>query len=48
MPLPLYINKFSSIFDKNGLIDKNEDIIWLMKKGMTICSLGLHTENLLK
>lgn len=48
MPIPLSISNFEFIFDHSFLQKKNEEVIWILKKGITICSIGLHNQDKIK
>ena len=44
MPLPIYFRQFSDIMNVFDAPKLNDDLIWIMKNGITISSVGLHTE----
>ena len=48
MPIPLFITEFKNIFDINLNDSLNEEIIWILRKGITICSIGFHNHNDIK
>ena len=43
MPLPMYFRQFDDILKVSDTLTLNDDLIWIMKYGITICSIGLHT-----
>ncbi len=46
MTIPLYIRPFESIskvFESEELT-LNEELLWILKEGFTITSIGLHSE----
>ena len=43
MTLPLHFREFTDIMNVSDSLALNEDLIWVMKSGITICSVGLHT-----
>ena len=44
LPLPMYINKYDSILRPKQSLTKNEELMWVLKKGLTIGSLGFHRD----
>ena len=44
MPLPLYLRKFSNIYEPTKEYNLANEILWTLKKGFAVASLGLHTE----
>jgi hypothetical protein len=44
MAIPLYITHFKTIFDISISLQPNSEILWVLEKGMTVCSIGLHSE----
>jgi hypothetical protein len=44
MPIPLFIAQFSNIFERSPRFELNEEIYWVLKKGLTVGSIGLHSE----
>ena len=42
MPLPIYFRQFTNILKVSDSLRLNEDLIWILKSGITICSIGLH------
>ena len=43
MAMPLFFTKFNHIMDISADNILNEQLIWNLKSGITICSIGLHS-----
>lgn len=44
IPLPMYFRTFSNILNVVDEVKKNEEMIWALKEGITILSIGLHKQ----
>jgi carboxypeptidase C (cathepsin A) len=48
MPIPLYLKPFETIFKVKEQFELNQELLWILKKGYVVTSIGLHTkENLI-
>ena len=48
MPLPMLFREFDSILKVSNELTLNDDLVWIMKRGITICSIGAHNKEFLK
>ena len=48
MPLPIYINQIDHILDMKENYVLNNELIWILKEGITVASIGLHSKDNLK
>lgn len=42
LPMPMYFYSFKNILNISENCDKNKELIWILKEGVTITSFGLH------
>ena len=46
MAIPLYIKKFDDISRSvEAKVEQNSELLWIMKEGFTVTSIGLHDSN---